>query len=155
MKTFTYNIFINTTATKLWEALTSKDLSREYWSGREIRSEWKVGSPVSLVQKDGTVNWEGKILSYDPYTALSYTFDVSVDPRFHGINSKYGRFLASEPVSKVTFKLEPSGDAVLLTIIHEDLSDALAEVASMSWAHVASSLKSLLETGKPLATLNV
>ncbi|SRR5713101_6982031 len=155
MKTFTCNIFIKTTASKLWEALTSKDFSREYWSAREIRSEWKVGSTISLVQKDGTANWEGKILSYNPTTSLSYTFDVSVDPRFHGIDSKYGRVLGEEPVSKVTYKLAPFGEAILLTIIHEELSDKLEEVASMSWAYVTSSLKSLLETGKPLAPLNV
>src|SRR5439155_6417119 len=83
MKTFTYNIIIKTTAPKLWEALTSKDFSREYWSEHEIRSEWKVGSTVALVQKDGTVNWEGKILFYDPPTYLSYTIDVSIDQRFH------------------------------------------------------------------------
>jgi uncharacterized protein YndB with AHSA1/START domain len=154
MKTFIYNIFINTTAPKLWEALTSKEFSRQYWSGHEIRSDWKVGSPVSLIKKNGTANWQGTILSYEPNTSLSYTFDVSVDPRFHGINSKYGRFLAEEPISKVTYKLEPIGDAILLTIIHEELSDTLEEVARMSWVHVASSLKSLLETGKPLATPN-
>ena len=155
MKNFTNNIIIKTTALKLWEALTSKEFSRQYWSDREIRSEWKVGSPVSLVQKDGTVNWQGKILSYEPCTSLSYTFDVSADPRFHGISSEYERFLAEEPVSKVTYKLKPFGDAMLLTIIHEELSDKLEEVASMSWAYVTSSLKSLLETGEPLAKLNV
>jgi len=153
--TFTYNIFINITAPRLWEALTSKELSSQYWSGRHILSEWKVGSRVSLIQKDGTSNWEGKILSYEPYTTLSYTFDVSVDPRVHGINAKHSRFLADEPVSKVTFKLESVGDATLLTIFHEDLSEVVEEVVCMSWAHVASSLKSVLETGKPLATPDI
>jgi uncharacterized protein YndB with AHSA1/START domain len=155
MKIFTSNIIIKTTAPKLWEAITSKELSPEYWSDREIRSEWKVGSQVSLVQKDGKVNWQGKVLSFEPFTSLSYTFDVSVDPRVHGISSEHGRFLADEPISIVTFKLKPFGDAMLLTIIHEHLSDALEAVASMSWAYVTSSLKSFLETGKPLAKLNV
>src|SRR5262249_53289157 len=152
MKTFTYNMFINTTAPKLWDALTSREASRKYWSNRELRSDWTVGSPISLVQKDGKVNWQGEVLAYEPQNSLSYTFDVSVDPRFHGINSKFGRVLGDEPISKVTYKLEVMGEAVLLTIIHEELSEKLEQVARMSWAHVASSLKSLLETGKPLAT---
>jgi len=155
MKSFTSNIIIKTTATKLWEALTSKELSPQYWSDREIRSEWVVGSQVSLVQKDGKVNWQGNVLSFEPFTSLSFTFDVSVDPRVHGINSEHARFLADEPISKVTFNLKPFGGAMMLTIIHDDLSDALEAVASMSWVYVTSSLKSLLETGEPLAKVVV
>lgn len=72
MKTFTYYIFINTTPQKLWEALTSPELIRQYWNSFAIRSEWQVGASISLVKPDGTLNWEGRILVYDPYFLLSY-----------------------------------------------------------------------------------
>jgi uncharacterized protein YndB with AHSA1/START domain len=155
MRTLITNIIIKTTSLKLWEALTSAELSRQYWSEREIRSDWKVGSGICLVEKGGVVNWQGKILSIDPYALLSYTFDVSTDPRFHGIHPEHSRFLGDEPISKVTYELKPFGDAMLLTIRHEDLSEALEQVANMSWTYVASSLKSLLETGAPLTKLNI
>lgn len=144
MKTFTYNIFINTSAPKLWEALISPEFSRQYWAGREIRSEWKVGAPIALIRQDGTVNWKGTVLSYDTYTTLSFTFDVS----------DYSP-LASEPISKVTYKLTPSGEAIMLTILHEELTEAVEKVISSGWPRICSSLKSLLETGKPLATPDV
>ena len=122
MNTFTYNIFFNTTAQKLWEALTSPDLTRQYWNGFAIRSEWQVGSPISLVKQDGTLSWEGRILSYEPYSLLSYTFDPSVDPNYAG-----------ETVSKVTWKLAPSMGALMLTLIHEELTDEFEEDVSIGW----------------------
>ncbi len=145
MKTFTYKIFINATAQKLWAALTSPEFTRQYWDDRELRSEWKVGSPISLIRKDGTLNWEGKMLSYDPYNMLSFTFNPAVD-------SPYAQRHAGENISKVTYLLTPSGETIMLTILHEELSDKFAEEVSTGWPFIASSLKSLLETGKPLAT---
>jgi uncharacterized protein YndB with AHSA1/START domain len=140
MKTFVYSIFIDTTVQKLWEALTSPELSRKYWREHEIHSDWKPGSPILLIKEDGTLNWEGKVLSYDPFSSLSFTFDPTVDQRYRGEN-----------ISKVTYKLEPSDDVVILTIIHEDMSDKLEAIARVSWAYVASGIKSLLEIGKPLS----
>jgi len=139
MKTFTCNIFINTTAQQLWEALTTPDLIRRYWNGFTMRSTWQINAPIALFKQDGTLNWEGKILSYDPYSLLSYTFDPSVDPRYAG-----------ETVSKVTWKLVPSMGVMMLAIIHEALTDNFEEHVSIGWPYFMSSIKSLLETGKPL-----
>ncbi|HEX5315174.1 MAG TPA: SRPBCC domain-containing protein, partial [Candidatus Kapabacteria bacterium] len=109
MKTYTYSIFIQTTAEKLWEALTSPEFTRQYWAGNALLSEWKVGAPVSLVTKEGKVDIEGKVLSYNPYSSLSYTFDVAKYPSFE-----------HEPISNVTYTIEPRGDIMKLTILHEE-----------------------------------
>ncbi len=143
MKTFTYNTCINTTAEKLWQALTSAEFTRQYWNGKELRSDWKIGSDISLITTKGAVSWFGKVLSYDPYTSLSYTFDVSQIAA-----------LASEPISRVTYTLAPLGDAIMLTVLHEELSDAVAAGISTGWPRIMSSVKSFLESGKPLATTN-
>lgn len=139
MKTFTYNTYINTTAEKLWHALTDAEFNRQYWSGYELRSDWKLGSPVSLISDKGDIKWKGTVLAFDPTTTLSYSFDLSVDPRFPG-----------EPVSKVTFTCTPKGNSMMLTILHEELSEKAEANVNPGWTFVASSLKSLLETGKPL-----
>jgi hypothetical protein len=49
--------------------------------------------------------------------------------------------------------LEPIGESVKLTVTHEiDRPDSkLIAGVSSGWPHILSSLKSLLETGKPLA----
>jgi uncharacterized protein YndB with AHSA1/START domain len=143
MKTFTYNTYINTTAEKLWQALTSAEFTRQYWNGKSLQSDWKVGSPISLLTTKGAVSWFGNVLSYDPYTSLSYTFDVSLMPP-----------LASEPISRVTYTLEPLGDSIMLTVLHEELSDAVEQGISTGWPRIISSVKSFLESGKPLAATN-
>jgi hypothetical protein len=53
----------------------------------------------------------------------------------------------------MTYELEPVGDSVKLTLTHEiDRPDSkLIEAVSGGWPHILASLKSLLETGKPLA----
>lgn len=43
---FVYVTYIETTPEKLWEALTSSEFTRKYWFGAEVRSDWKVGSPL-------------------------------------------------------------------------------------------------------------
>lgn len=139
MKTFTYNIFIQTTAEKLWHALTNAEFNRQYWSGFELRSDWKLGSPVTLIGPEGQVKWKGEVLIYDPTTTLSYSFDLTPDPRFPG-----------EPVSKVTFTCTPAASMMKLTIVHDQLSEKAEANVNPGWTFVASSLKSLLETGKPL-----
>src|SRR4051812_30040017 len=53
---FVYVTYIATTADKLWRALTDGELTREYWGGRRIESDWKAGSTFLLRKLDGTVD---------------------------------------------------------------------------------------------------
>ena len=56
--------------------------------------------------------------------------------------------------SRVTFEIEPVADMVRLTVTHDELeagSDMHRKIAE-GWPRVLSSLKSLLETGRPLKT---
>ncbi|HRC86852.1 MAG TPA: SRPBCC domain-containing protein, partial [Thermoanaerobaculia bacterium] len=56
--------------------------------------------------------------------------------------------------SRVAFDLEPVGDMVRLTVTHDELEAGSEMLRSISngWPRVLSSLKSLLETGRPLNT---
>jgi uncharacterized protein YndB with AHSA1/START domain len=46
---FNYISYIETTAEELWEALTSSEFTTRYWWDTSVISDWKVGSPISLV----------------------------------------------------------------------------------------------------------
>lgn len=62
--------------------------------------------------------------------------------------------LAREPYSRVTWEIEPAGDGVSkLTVIHDELeaSPKTAENVGGGWSFVLSGLKTLVETGEPLA----
>jgi len=58
----------------------------------------------------------------------------------------------NEPPSTVTFELEPKGNLVKLTITHFDFPEdsKIFPMISKGWPLVISSLKSFLETDKPL-----
>jgi uncharacterized protein YndB with AHSA1/START domain len=136
---FIYAIYIETTPEKLWEALTSSEFSKRYWFGTELRSDWKVGSPLALVM-NGTATDTGEILEADRPRRLSYTF--------HHVTSEAAR---KERPSKVVFNLEPHGKLVKLTLTHEDFeAGSFLDGISKGWPAILSSLKSLLESGTAL-----
>lgn len=137
---FNYISYIETTAEKLWDALTNSEFTTRYWWDTSVISDWKVGSPVSLVI-NGLTTDVGKILKADRPRRLSYSFH-------HILNE---RALKERP-SRVTFALEPKGELVKLTLTHEGFADdsVVVDGISKGWPAILSSLKSLLETGKPL-----
>jgi uncharacterized protein YndB with AHSA1/START domain len=133
--TFVYQIHIATTPERLWEALTSGDFLEKYWYGRRFRTDWKVGSPVQTLSPEGAVDWDGKVLKFDPPRFLSYTFQIL------GFQKRS---------SRLEFEIEPQGKSVRLTLWHFDIEEPCVKGISEGWAAFASTLKSLLETGKPL-----
>ena len=60
--------------------------------------------------------------------------------------------VSAEPRSKVTFELEPAGEVIRLTVIHDGFEpgSTIVQMVSVGWPDVISSLKTLLETGEPL-----
>jgi uncharacterized protein YndB with AHSA1/START domain len=137
---FVYTTYIATTPEKLWEALTSSEFSKRYWFGTELRSDWKVGSPLALVM-DGTTTDTGDILEADRPRRLSYSFKHELDDE-----------MRNERPSRVVFNLEPHGKFVKLTLTHEGFAEGskMLDGVSKGWPAIMSSLKSLLESGSAL-----
>jgi uncharacterized protein YndB with AHSA1/START domain len=136
---FVYTTYIETTAEKLWHALTSGDFTERYWFGHRVACDWKPGSPYSFT-KQGATTIEGNVLSIDPPKRLVYTWNPC-SPETKG-----------ERVSRVTFDLEPRGKVIKLTVTHDNLDPAGVMLRNISggWPMVLASLKSLLETGHAL-----
>ena len=136
---FVYTTYIETSAEKLWQALTDGDFTERYWFGHRVTSDWKAGSPYKFV-KSGAPGLEGKVLVSDPPRLLSYSWDCcSPEAR-------------RERTSRVTFALEPHGRIVKLTVTHDELDEGGVTLRNISggWPMVLASLKSLLETGHAL-----
>jgi uncharacterized protein YndB with AHSA1/START domain len=138
----TYAIHIATTFEKLWAALTSPEALKNNW-GR-IESEWTVGSTVTEVDDSGKLLWKGEVLRSEPPRLLSYTFNVSG---------------SGEPPTAVTFALSPpvsevaqNEQIVLLTITHVGFQEnsKLFPGCKRAWPEILSSVKTYLETGRPL-----
>jgi uncharacterized protein YndB with AHSA1/START domain len=136
---FVYTTYIETSADKLWQALTDGDFTERYWFGHRVASDWKVGSPYRFA-KQGAPTIEGKVLVVDPPRRLAYSWD-SCSPE-----------AKRERTSRVTFDLEPRGKVVKLTVTHDELDERGVTLRNISggWPMVVASLKSLLETGHAL-----
>ncbi len=136
---YVYVTYIESTAERVWEALTSADLTAEYWGHRNV-SDWRAGSAWEHVRTDGsgTADVIGTVLESEPPRRLALTFDSP------------GATPPGGP-SAVTFLIETYHEIVRLTVTHDNLPDdeALSAV-SAGWPAVCANLKSLLETGHVL-----
>ena len=134
-----YTTYIRCTPERLWEALTTSELTRQY--ATRCESDWQVGSPVSRYREDGMKVVDGTVLEYSPHTKLAVTWRFLYDPE-----------LEKERPSRVTYEIEELGDTCKLTLVHDDFDGETASYLSTGpgWSKMLSSLKSLLETGEPL-----
>jgi uncharacterized protein YndB with AHSA1/START domain len=142
---FVYVTYIASTPEEVWRALTDGVLTRQYWYGRRVESTWKVGATVTFWYETGrgeAVSDRGIVLESKTPVRLSYTFHVEFIDEF-----------IDEHPSRVTFDLEPEGEAVKLTLTHDEFEPGskVLEGCRSGWPAILSSLKSLLETGEPLA----
>ncbi len=140
---FVYVTYITTTPEKLWNALRDSEMTRRYWGNRDNASDWKVGSRWEHRDHDNPklVDVSGKVVEVDPPRRLVLTWAEAKDAAREAAHTR------------VTFEIEPIGDAVRLTVTHENFepgSDVLPRI-SYGWPIVLSSLKSLLEAGKPIS----
>lgn len=138
---FVYVIYIRTTPEKLWQALFDPEFTRRFWCETWQECEWKPGATWRMMIPDGRVGDSGEIVEIVPHRKLVQTWRNEFQPHLH-----------VEGYSRLTYELEPAGEAVKLTIIHEiDKPDSkLIQALSNGWPHLLSSLKSFLETGEPL-----
>jgi len=138
-----YVIYIASTPENVWRALTSSEFTRKYFWERDVEIEPKPGGAFALRLPDGRVNVRGKVVVYDPPRKLSLTWQVELPEEFRRL-----------PECLVTYELAQAGEAVRLTMTEShswDVPDAILSGGRLGWPAILSSLKSLLEGGKPLA----
>jgi uncharacterized protein YndB with AHSA1/START domain len=138
-----YNVFIKATPEQIWEAITQPEFTQKYFHGARIAVRPDLRTTTSPDGPEG--DWgEDPVLEYDPPRRL-----------VHGWVSKYDPEMAVEEPSRVTWEIEPQdGGYALLTVTHDQLEGAPKTAVSVSgpgWMMVLSGLKTLLETGEPLA----
>jgi uncharacterized protein YndB with AHSA1/START domain len=136
---FVYTTYIETTAEKLWHALTDGDFTERYWFGHRVTSDWQVGSAYGFANQ-GKPTVEGKVLVSDQPRRLAYTWNNRKEEA------------KGEGTSRVTFDLDPRGKVIKLTVTHDQLGEDGKTLRDISggWPMVIASLKSMLETGNPL-----
>jgi uncharacterized protein YndB with AHSA1/START domain len=137
-----YTIYIASTPEKVWQALTSAEFSRQYFSGFAIEADLRIGGAFVARAPDGTVHISGEVIECERPNKLTITWNVN----WPALVEKLGPTL-------VTYEIEPAGEAVKLTLLQSHdraIDDDILSGGRQGWPAILSSLKSLLETGNAL-----
>jgi uncharacterized protein YndB with AHSA1/START domain len=154
-----YRVWIKATPEAIWDAITKSEWTQRYGYGGLADYDLRPGRPYvvrpsePMASMDGVPDTiiDGEIVEADPPRRLSLTWRMLMDPR-----------MQAEGFTKLTYEIDAlEGGVTRLTVVHDlEGAPALAamvggeheaEGAGGGWAWVLSDLKSLLETGAPLA----
>ena len=137
-----YQVFIKATPEAIWDAITRPEFTARYFYGARIENTAERHRALS---PDGDVWGDSPTFEYDPPRRLVHEWQSLYDPE-----------LAGEEPSRVSWEIEPQdGGYCKLTVVHDRLEASPKTAVSVSgagWMMVLSGLKTLLETGEPLAS---
>ena len=137
-----FEIYIRTTAERLWEAITDSEIRSKYFFGLRQASDWAPGSRYEVrAPGGGALLGEGENLEVDPPHRL-----------VQSMVALWSDDVRREGASRVTWEIEPVGDSCRLLVTHDQLRDGANEELYGGWPMILSGLKTWLETGELLTT---
>jgi uncharacterized protein YndB with AHSA1/START domain len=132
------SITINASAAKVWEALTTPHIIKQWFFGVDTETDWQVGRPIIHKGEFQGKPYEdkGKIVTFEPQKRLAHSHWSSMS----GLPDR------PENYQNVTYTLSEFGGQTELTITEVNLpSDEGKAMSEKSWKMVLESLKKLLE----------
>ena len=140
---FTYEIYIGAPVAKVWKGLIDGDTTQQYVYGTRFEGKLKKGAPYAYVGDSNFKAVDGEILDLEPEKRLVMTWKAHWDDS-----------VVNDRASRVTYELSAAGATTKLRLVHDDFDAKTATYTGSveGWPLMLSSLKSILETGKPLVT---
>jgi uncharacterized protein YndB with AHSA1/START domain len=138
-----YVTYIAASPEKVWQALTDPAFTRQYFGGLAVEVEPREGGSFRMLYPDGRVHISGRVTAWSPPWRFACTWLVEGMAEF-----------AELPACVVAYEIEQAGEAVRLTMTEShswDVPEAILSGGRAGWPAILSSLKSVLETGRPLA----
>ncbi|QQL49852.1 SRPBCC family protein [Mucilaginibacter ginkgonis] len=134
----TVTIEINAPASKVWQAITSPDIIKQYLFGTNVTSHWTEGSPITY---EGEYNGKaykdkGTILKLVPNKVFESTYWSSMS----GLEDK------PENYDKVTYELDEICGKTKVTLTQDNIANEEAKQHSTeNWKTVLNQLKGVVE----------
>jgi uncharacterized protein YndB with AHSA1/START domain len=138
-----YVTYIAAAPEKVWQALIDPAFTKQYFFGFAIDIEPHAGGAFRLLAPDGSTHVGGQVLDWSPPHRLCVTWRVAGMTDFGEL-----------PECLVSYDIVPMGASVQLTMMEShswDVPDAILRGGQSGWPKILSSLKSVLETGRPLS----
>jgi uncharacterized protein YndB with AHSA1/START domain len=132
------SIIINASLARVWEALTTPELIKQYLFGTEVISDWKVGSSITYKGEWKGKSYEDKgiILQFVPEKLFESTYWSSMS----------GMPDVPENYKKVTYELAlESGNTKLTLTQDNNATEEEKNHSEQNWKMVLDGLKKLLE----------
>jgi uncharacterized protein YndB with AHSA1/START domain len=137
-----YTTYIDATPEAVFAALTQAEFTRQYFGGFAIEVEQRTGGAFRMLAPDGSLHIAGTVTDWSPPRRFSCSWTMASMPQY------------ALPDCLVTYDIAPAGGCVRLTMTEShqwDIPDAILSGGRAGWPAILSSLKSMLETGKPLS----
>lgn len=137
--TLEFSISISAPAAKVWEALITPELVKQYFFGAQLVTDWQVGSPIYFRGE-----WEGKPYE-DKGTVLEF------DPSRHRLRYNYwsswsGQANAPENYANITYAVREAGGVTIVTITQDNIENEEKRAHSgQNWQMVMGGMKEMLE----------
>jgi uncharacterized protein YndB with AHSA1/START domain len=138
-----YSVYIKADPDRVWRAITDGVETERYYYGTRVDSDWSKGGRIVYEYPDGTVAADGEVLEIDPGRLVTMSFHAHWDPTVD----------ANGPI-RMTWMIEPTDEsASKLTVTIAGLvpGTAMAEEFAGGIVYIVSGLKTLVETGAPMA----
>jgi uncharacterized protein YndB with AHSA1/START domain len=138
-----YVTYIDAPIEKVWQALIDPAFTRSYFFGFTIDIELRAGGAFRLLGPDGGTHVGGEVVEWSPPNWLCVTWRVAGMQDFSEL-----------PECLVSYDIVQAGGSVQLTMMEShawDVPEGVLKGGQSGWPKILSSLKSLLETGRPLS----
>jgi uncharacterized protein YndB with AHSA1/START domain len=137
-----YSVYIKASPERVWRSITDGDETVRYYFGSRVTSDWTPGSPLTYAYPDGSTAADGMILEIEPGRRVVMSFHPRWDP---GID-------AEGPI-RMSWEVEPAeaGGSKLTVTSGLIPGSRSAEEFAGGIVFIVSGLKTVIETGEPLA----
>jgi len=123
---------------KVWDGLTNPVIVKQYFFGTDLKSDWKVGGPITF-----SGEWEGHkyedggiILDIDSPKYLKYSYWSSMS----GTENK------PENYNNITYELSEDNGTTTLVITQDGVKNQeAADHSEQNWKSVFDGLKKIIE----------
>jgi len=136
-----YQTYIRCTPEAAWDAIVNGDQTVQYYYGTRVESDFTEAAPVRYLSPDGSVVADGVIIAVEKPHRLELMF-----------HARWDQELSDEgPVRMVWIIDEADGLTSVTVESHLDPESKTYGEFSGGIPYIVAGMKTLLETGKPLA----
>ena len=131
-------ITVHAPPAKVWEALTTPALIKQYLMGADVSTDWKVGSPLIYTgtYQGKPFEEKGVIQKIEPGKLLQATH----------FSASSGKEDKPENYALVTWELESQNGSTIVHVSQDNLaSEKAVESSKRNWTYVLGELKKTVE----------